>query len=84
MQIQAQAAIGENNFQDAERRFSEAIKIAPWWANGYYNHALVLKELGEYKLAIEEMTRYLTLNPNAKDAREIKDMIYLWQRKAGQ
>ena len=84
LQIQAEAAIRENNYEEAEHHFSDAIKLSPWWANGYYNHALILKELNEYTLAIEEMKRYLALNPNATDARGIKDMIYLWQRKANQ
>jgi len=84
LQIQAEAAIKENNYAEAEQHFSDALKLVPWWANGYYNHALILKELNEYGLAIEELKRYMALNPNSADARNLQDMIYLWQRKVGQ
>jgi hypothetical protein len=37
--------------------------------------------VGDYIGAVREMTRYLTLVPNAPDARAAQDKAYLWEGK---
>lgn len=80
--VQAEGAVREKRLPDAAGRYAEALKIAPWWPEGRFNHALVLAELGRYTEAIREMKRYLMLAPDAPNARAAKDQIYAWEDKA--
>jgi len=79
--VQAEAAIQEKRFADAERYFEELLKIEPWWPAGHYNRALILGEIGNYDEAALEMKKYLALEPNAPDARAARDQIYVWESK---
>ena len=58
------------------------MNVAPWWAKGHFNRAVVLSETGDYETAIREMKYYLQLAPDATDARTVQNMIYEWERKA--
>ena len=79
--VQAEAAVQEKRFADAERYFEELLKIEPWWPAGHYNRALILGELGNYDEAAFEMKKYLALEPEAPDARAARDQIYVWESK---
>jgi len=81
--VQAESAIREKSYFEASELFRDALNIAPWWAEGHFNRALVLGEAGEFDLAILEMRRYLFLVPNASDARAAHNMIYGWERSLG-
>lgn len=77
--VQANAAFERKDFETADTRYSEALKLAPWWPQGHFNRALIQAELGKYRSAIEEMNKYLLLVPDAPDARAAKDKIYIWE-----
>lgn len=79
--VQAEAAVQEKRFADAERYFDELLKIEPWWPAGHYNRALILGEIGNYDEAAFEMKKYLALEPEAPDARAARDQIYVWESK---
>jgi tetratricopeptide (TPR) repeat protein len=79
--IGAEAAVKEKRFEDAVNEFGEALKLAPWWPQGHYNRALILAELGAYGAACRGMKRYLLLEPDAQNARQVQDKIYAWQAK---
>jgi tetratricopeptide (TPR) repeat protein len=79
--VQAEDAINEKDFNAADGLFRKALAIAPWWPEGHFNLALVLGETGDPSGAIVEMKRYLSLVPNAPDARDAQDKIYAWERK---
>lgn len=81
--VQAESAVTEKRFEDAARRYRQAIDASPWWADGYFNLALVLGELGRAREAIIAMKKYLFLAPDAPDARDAQDKIYVWEDKAG-
>lgn len=84
--VQAESAFNRKDFDDAADRYLDALKIAPWWPEGYFNRALILGETGRYRKAVEEMRKYLVIVPDAPDAREAQDKIYEWEglvRKAG-
>jgi hypothetical protein len=84
--VQAESAFNRKDFDDAAARYLDALKIAPWWPEGYFNRALILGETGRYRKAVEEMRKYLVIVPDAPDAREAQDKIYEWEglvRKAG-
>jgi len=81
LKVQAESAVREKRLLDASDRFSKALAISPAWASGRYNLALVYGELEFPSLAIAEMSKYLTLAPDAENARAAQDKIYAWRDK---
>lgn len=80
--VQAEFAVEQKRFGDAVRFYQEALKVAPWWPEGYYNRALILSELKRYPEAIVEMRRFLALEPEHRQARAAQDQIYKWESVA--
>jgi len=76
--VQAEVAIRNKDFEDAVRSYGEALKLAPWWSEGYYNRAIILGELGRHGEAVDEMQRFLRLEPASPLARTAQDRIYQW------
>lgn len=79
--VQAESAVRDREFDDAADLYAKALEIAPWWAKGHFNRALILVEIGEFATAIKELKRYLLLVPDAPDARAVQDRIYELERK---
>lgn len=77
--VQAEFAVGKKDFEGAASRYKEALAVAPWWPEGRFNRALILGELSRYHDAIKEMKKYLTLVPEAPNARAAQDKIYQWE-----
>ncbi len=77
--LQAEFAAQQKRYDDAIRFYGEGVKIAPWWAQGHFNRALLLGEKGRYREAAASMNKYLQLEPNAPDARAVQDKIYQWE-----
>lgn len=60
----------------AAQSFTEALKIAPWWGDAYYNLG-VAQELAEnYDEAEQAFNFYLLSNPSEAENREVQDRIY--------
>ena len=76
--IQATTAIASKNFKTAVDLYTKGLNLAPWWASGYYNRALVLAELNADDAAIIDMKRYLYLRPDAPNASVVKHKIAEW------
>ena len=81
-QVQADFAIDMKRYADAAQFYAEGIKLAPWWATGRFNRALLLAEAGKYRDAASEMKRFLVLAPESPDARIAQDRIYQWEAAA--
>ncbi len=77
--VQAEFAAGQKRYDDAVRFYGEGIKLAPWWAQGHFNRALLLAETRRFRDAANAMGRYIQLEPNATDARAAQDKIYQWE-----
>ena len=77
--VQAEFAVSKKKFGNAAALYKEALNAAPWWPEGRFNRALILGELSRYHDAIREMKRYLTLVPDAPNARAAQDKIYQWE-----
>ncbi len=81
--VQAEGAIRDKDFAAAANYYEQALEVAPWWPQGHYDRAMVLATgVDDYPDAIIEMKRYLTLVPDAPNARALQDKIYDWERKA--
>ena len=80
--MEARSAIQSDNYKDAAGFYAKALDAAPWWAKGYYNHALILSQLKCYKEAATEMKRYLSLSPDAPGAKKAQEKMYEWDYEA--
>lgn len=77
--VQAEFAAGQQRYDDAVRFYGEGIKLAPWWAQGHFNRALLLAETKRFRDAASAMNKYIQLEPSATDARAAQDKIYQWE-----
>jgi len=79
--VQAESSVREKRFGDAAEFYESGLNIAPWWAEGHFNRALVLAEVGDFETAVVEMNRYIRLAPDAPNIRAAQDKIYEWESK---
>jgi tetratricopeptide (TPR) repeat protein len=56
--------------------FNEALKIAPWWGDAYYNLAVAQELTGQLDEAERTLKWFLLSNPGESDARDVQDRIY--------
>jgi hypothetical protein len=61
--------------------FSEALKIAPWWGDAYYNLAVAQELAGKFEAAQTSLKFYILTNPGGREAREAKNRIYALEAK---
>lgn len=80
-EVQAEDAVRDKQFAEAEDLYAQELDIVPWLPKAHFNRALVLAEIGDYGSAKDEMGRYLALAPDAQNARQAQDYIYQWERK---
>lgn len=78
-QVQADFMIDQRRYGDAIRIYGDGLKAAPWWPRGRFNRALLLAEQKRYREAIQEMNRFLMLEPSSPDARIARDRVYQWE-----
>jgi tetratricopeptide (TPR) repeat protein len=83
--VRGKAAITEaksaSDFEEAAREFSKALRIAPWWAESYFNRAVAQEKAGQLNEAISSLKLYLLAAPNDPDADKVKDQIYALEYK---
>ncbi|MBS3908000.1 MAG: hypothetical protein KGZ49_13290 [Syntrophaceae bacterium] len=63
------------DYEPAIREFQEAARLAPYWADPYYNLGVVQEKMARFDDAIKNLKRYMQLNPNAVDAQEVKNLM---------
>ncbi len=79
--VLAEARYRERDFIRALEHFEAGLGIHPAWAEGWFNAALLYEALGEYEYASNRMRYYLTLAPNAPDARQAREKLIVWEDK---
>jgi len=65
----------------AVRAYEQALLLAPWWPEAYYNAALALVSAGRYDEAIQDLEFYLLTMPKPADAEEAQNQIYAIEAK---
>ena len=80
--VLAEDAFNNKEFGKAADYYEQGLEIEPLWPEGQFSAALLYGELEDYENAALHMKRYLELVPNAKDAREAREKVYLWEGKA--
>lgn len=63
------------DFKVAIAEFQKAARLAPWWADIYYNLGLVQDKAGLYAEGIRSLKLCLKAAPNAPDAKKIELML---------
>ena len=66
----------------AVQSYQDALKIAPWWGDAYYNLALAQELAGQLDAAQSSFKLYILTNPGEKEARDAQDRIYALEAKA--
>lgn len=56
--------------------FTQALNIAPWFADAYYNRAIAREAAGQYEPAIDDLELYLGFKLTDSERREAQDKIY--------
>lgn len=79
--VQATTLIQERKYDDAISAYQQALDVAPWWAEGHFNLALLMAQQSRFADAVTAMKLYLELASNAPDARAAQDKIYEWELK---
>ena len=70
-------AWNENKDKEAAQAFKKSIELDPKYAPAHKELARVLTRLQDFPGAVQHYQEYLKLNPQAPDAKEIKDTIAL-------
>jgi tetratricopeptide (TPR) repeat protein len=79
--VQAMSLVGRKQYDEAVKSFDQGLALAPWWAEGHYNRALVLANQNHHTEAVASLKAFLVLAPASPDAREAQDKIYEWELK---
>lgn len=65
----------------AAQSFTEALKVAPWWGDAYYNLGVAQELAEKYDEAEQAFNFYLLSNPSETEKREVQDRIYALSAK---
>jgi tetratricopeptide (TPR) repeat protein len=77
--VRGELLLNQGMMDRALLEFNEALRMAPYMPKLYYNTALICGELKQYDQAIRQMHLYLTVAPEALDARAAQDQITKWE-----
>lgn len=71
-QIAIKDAKSAVDFAEASKEFGKALRVAPWWADGYFNQGVALEKAGKYSQAARALKFYLLAAPNAPDVQNVR------------
>lgn len=78
--VQANLFNQQKNYTKAIELYTQAIELDQTaYPAGYSNLALLLAQINNFSAAIDNMKKYLLLEPEASDARSGQDKIYEWE-----
>ncbi len=62
--------------------FTQALNIAPWFADAYYNRAIAREAAGQFDSAIDDLKLYLGFKLTENERREAQDKMYALKAEA--
>lgn len=68
-------------FESAANSYNQALLIAPWWPEAYYNLSIALEQSGQFDGAMKALRLYIMTNPAPADVRAAQDKIYAIEAK---
>ena len=75
-------ASSDQDFTPAFAEFKKALRLAPWWADVYYNFGLAQESAGNPESAIRSFKLFLLAAPNDRVAKDIRTKIYTLEVQA--
>ena len=78
----AQKAGDNAGYNKAISEFEAAANAAPWLSLAYFNLGVMQEKAGHFNEAIQSLKFYLLSNPDAKNARDVKNKIYALEADA--
>ena len=66
----------------ADELFTQALNIAPWFADAYYNRAIAREAAGHFDSAINDLELFLTFKLTDAERREAQDKVYSLKAEA--
>jgi tetratricopeptide (TPR) repeat protein len=64
------------DFNEAAEEFKQALLVAPWLVEAYFNLGIIQDKAGQYAAAIENLKLYVGAAPNAPDVGKVQELIY--------
>lgn len=77
--VQATSLVEKKRYDEAIAFYDQGLELAPWWAEGHFNRALIAANQNRYREAVTSMKLFLVLAPTSADARAAQDRIYEWE-----
>lgn len=74
-------ARNETDAELAAREYREALLLAPWWGDAYFNLGVAAQTANLFDEAIHAFRLYLLTQPSPDDARDAQDRIYAVEAK---
>lgn len=74
-------AKSQADYARAVKRYDQALLIAPWWGDAYFNAAKALELQQDYGRAIQSLRLFVLTGPSAEDARKALDYSYALEDK---
>ena len=75
-------AKSEREYKKAFGEYKKALIIAPWWADAYFNYALVQEAAEYYEEAIRSYKLFVLAAPNDPAAKEVENKMFKLEVKA--
>jgi tetratricopeptide (TPR) repeat protein len=72
----------QSGYEKAVAEYLQAVCLAPWWADLYYNLAMVQEQRSNFREAAETFKLYLAASPKDSQAQLIQNKIYELEYKA--
>jgi TPR repeat protein len=73
--------------EDLDKSLKEwklVLGLAPWWAEAYFNSAIILEKRGDYLQAARNLRFYLAAATAANDANEVRQKMYALEYQANE
>jgi regulator of sirC expression with transglutaminase-like and TPR domain len=76
-------AANRKDLDKAVDEYDKALTVAPCWAEGRRQDALLEGQTRWYFVAVQDMKKYLLLYPDAPNAQAVRDKILIWNGRMG-
>ncbi len=74
-------AKGTSDYDEVLAEYAQALLIAPWWGDAYYNLSVANEAAGRFEAALPALKLFLATGPKQADARQAQDHVYALEAK---
>ncbi len=70
-----------SDYDEAIAQYNQALLIAPWWGDAYYNLSVADEAAGRLDAAMVALKLFVATKPKEGDARQAQDRLYVLEAK---